>query len=160
DDLDVGALGREGPVVVAADPAEAVDANADGHARLLGVPWVCRWRAADSAVGATRPYPSRAGPRPGPRSRGSPRLVTRRSRPSALQHLGGQVGLGAGDALVRGALVRHRQQPPDAAGDRVLGQRRVGELAELLEAGLAVLEPQLAGGREVVGDVVAEDLQR
>ena len=46
-----------------------------------------------------------------------------------------------------GALVGHRQQPADPAGDRVLGQRRVGQLAELLEDGLLVLEPQLAGRR-------------
>ena len=53
-----------------------------------------------------------------------------------------------------------REQPADPAGDRVLGHRRVGELAELLQRGLAVLQPQPPGLGEVVGHVVAEDLQR
>jgi len=36
------------------------------------------------------------------------------------QHVRRQVRLGAGDALLAGLLVRHGQQPPDPAGDRVL----------------------------------------
>ena len=46
-----------------------------------------------------------------------------------------------------GPLVGHREQPADPAGDGVLGHRRVGEAAELLEAGLLVREPQLARRR-------------
>src|SRR3954447_18492944 len=54
-------------------------------------------------------------------------------------------GLGVGDAEVLGPFVGHRQQAPDAAGHGVLGHRRVGALAELLQRGLPVLEPEPAG---------------
>jgi RNA polymerase sigma-70 factor, ECF subfamily len=45
------------------------------------------------------------------------------------EHVGGQAGLGGGDALLAGATVGHGQQAADAAGDGVLGQRRLGQLA-------------------------------
>src|SRR5690242_386924 len=54
--------------------------------------------------------------------------------PSGLEHLRCEVGLRAGDPEVGGPLVGHGQQATDAPGDGVLRQRRVGELAELLEA--------------------------
>ena len=57
-----------------------------------------------------------------------------------------------------GPLVGHRQQPADPAGDRVLGHRRVGQLAQLLQRRLAVRDPQPAGLAQVVGRLVAEDL--
>ena len=79
---------------------------------------------------------------------------------SCVEHVGREVGLGAGDPEVLGALVGHRQQPPDPAGHGVLGHRRLGELAELLERRLLVLEPQRPGLAQVVGDLVAEDLHR
>src|SRR6185369_17753683 len=88
-----------------------------------------------------------------------PTVHARRPDRSGLEHLRGEVGLGAGDAEVGRALVGHGEQAADAAGDGILGQRRVGELAELLEAGLGVVEPEAAGGGEVVRDVVAEDLE-
>ena len=72
---------------------------------------------------------------------------------------GGEAGLGVGDAVVGGPLVGHGQQPADPARDGVLGHRRLGQLAELLERGLLVLQAQLAGLAQVVGDVLAEDLQ-
>src|SRR3954447_119745 len=86
------------------------------------------------------------------------RRPSRRDR-SGVQHLRRQVRLGAGDALVRGPLVRHGQQPTDPAGHGVLGHRRVGELSELLETRLLVRQPKLTGLAQVVGHVVAEDLQ-
>src|SRR3954452_25423581 len=75
------------------------------------------------------------------------------------QHLRGQRRLGVGDAELLGPLVGHRQQPADPAGDGVLGQHRVTELTELLEGGLLVLEAEPARLAEVVGDLLAEDLQ-
>ena len=44
-------------------------------------------------------------------------------------------------------------------GDRVLGEHRLAELAQLLQGCLLVLQPQPAGLAQVVGDLVAEDLQ-
>src|SRR3954447_20066969 len=49
---------------------------------------------------------------------------------SGVEHLRRQVRLGAGDAEIRGALVGHGQQAADAAGDGVLGHRRVRELSQ------------------------------
>src|SRR5690606_38824360 len=89
----------------------------------------------------------------------SPSLSTLAGR-SARRHLRGDTGVGVRYAELARPLVRQRQQPPDAAGDGVLGQRRVGQPPELLQRGLAVLQPQLAGGGQVRGRVVAEDLQR
>src|SRR5690606_26259470 len=70
--------------------------------------------------------------------------------PSVLEHVGGETGLRAVDPQLLGPLVGHRQQPPDASGHRVLGHRRIGELTQLLEAGLLVLDPQLTGDAQVV----------
>ncbi|TQM01272.1 hypothetical protein FB559_7027 [Actinoallomurus bryophytorum] len=58
---------------------------------------------------------------------------------SGGEHVGRDVGLGAGDALVHRALVGHGEQAPYTAGDGVLGQRWVGELPELLQRRLLVL---------------------
>src|SRR5450756_2027489 len=60
---------------------------------------------------------------------------------SRLKQFGDQAGFRARQALVSGAAVGHREQAPDAAGDRVFGQRRVGELAGLLEQRLPVGDP-------------------
>src|SRR5579859_6444872 len=79
---------------------------------------------------------------------------------SGQQHVRGQLGFGARDAQVTGALVGHREQAADTAGDGVLGQLRVGKLAEFLQAGLAVLDAQQAGHGQVLRRVAAEDLQR
>ncbi len=62
--------------------------------------------------------------------------------------------------MVVGVFVRQGQEAPNSAGDRVFGHRGIGELAELVEAGLVVLQPQPPRDQEVVGDVVAEHLQR
>jgi len=75
------------------------------------------------------------------------------------EHVYGEAGFGAGDALVAGAAVGHGQQAADAAGDGVLGQRRVGELAQFFQAGLPVGHPQLARHGQVLGRLLAEDLQ-
>src|SRR5699024_2216958 len=48
-----------------------------------------------------------------------------------FEHLFGDRGLGVRDILLLGLLVRHGQQPADAARDRVLGHRRVGHPAQL-----------------------------
>jgi hypothetical protein len=53
--------------------------------------------------------------------------------PSVGQHVGRQVRLGAGNALVPRPLVGHREQAPYAPGDRVLRERRIGELTQLLQ---------------------------
>src|SRR6266536_4520201 len=58
------------------------------------------------------------------------------------EHLRGDVGLGVRDAELGGPPVGKRQQPADPAGDRVLRHRRVGELAQLLQRRLLVLQPQ------------------
>src|SRR5665647_869776 len=83
-----------------------------------------------------------------------------RTRPSDVQHVRGQVGLGVGDAEFLGALVGGGQQTPDPPGDRILGQRRVGQLTELLQGCLLVLQAQPPGPAQVVRHLVAEDLER
>src|SRR5690606_18810618 len=90
--------------------------------------------------------------------RWSVRRLTRRGS-EAVEHLRREARLGVRDALGVRLLVGHREQPPDAACDGVLGQRRVGQLAELLEAGLLVLQPEPARLHEVLGHLVAEDLE-
>src|ERR1035438_7257629 len=75
------------------------------------------------------------------------------------EHVGGQARLGARDAEVAGPLVGHGEQPADPARDGVLGQRGVGQLAELFQAGLPVLDPQLSRDGQVLGRLAAENLQ-
>jgi hypothetical protein len=64
-----------------------------------------------------------------------------------------------GDALLAGAATGHGQPAADPAGDRVLGQRRAGELARFLQAGLPVRHPQPARRGQVLRRVAAQDLQ-
>src|SRR5690606_16999971 len=52
----------------------------------------------------------------------------------------GHGGLGRRDPLALGLLVGHREQATDAAGDGVLREGRVGVVAELVEARVAVCE--------------------
>ena len=59
-----------------------------------------------------------------------------------------------------GALVRHRQQSPDAAGDGILRHRRVSVVTELVEARIAEPQAQVARVAQVLGHVVTEDLER
>src|SRR3954454_11274731 len=75
------------------------------------------------------------------------------------EHLRAQAGLGVGDPELLGALVGHRQQPADPAGDRVLGERRDVQLPELLQGRRVVLQAEVTGHLQVVGHLVAEDLQ-
>src|SRR5579863_1986847 len=100
------------------------------------------------------PIERRSPGRNGPRAAGHSLVRSRH------QHVRRELRLGAGNAQVTGALVGHGKQPPDPAGDGVLGELRVGELAEFLQAGLAVLDAQQPGHGEVLGRLVAEDLQR
>jgi 4-amino-4-deoxy-L-arabinose transferase-like glycosyltransferase len=79
--------------------------------------------------------------------------------PRGLEHVYGEAGFGARDALLAGSAVGHGQQAADAAGDGVLGEGRVGELAQFFQAGLPVSHPQLAGHRQVLRRVVTEDLE-
>src|SRR3954447_4165418 len=58
--------------------------------------------------------------------------VTRRRSRRVGEHLGRQVGLGVGDPQVLRTLVGHGEQTADPAGDGVLGERWVGQRAELL----------------------------
>src|SRR6516225_9813237 len=93
-------------------------------------------------------------------------LAARRAYRTAMAALSGQqdvrgkLRLGARDAQVAGALVGHGEQPADPAGDGVLGQLWVRELAEFLQAGLAVLDAQQPGHGQVLGRVAAKNLQR
>src|SRR6516225_9196966 len=79
---------------------------------------------------------------------------------SGQQHVRGKLRLGARDAQVAGALVGHGEQPADPAGDGVLRQLRVRQLAEFLQAGLPVLDAEQPGHGQVIGCITAEDLQR
>src|SRR5215472_11568165 len=74
---------------------------------------------------------------------------------SRHQHVRSQVGFCGRDAKLVGALVGQREQPPDPAGDRVLGQRGLGQLAKFFQAGLAVLDAQLACDDQVLWRLVA-----
>lgn len=56
-----------------------------------------------------------------------------------------------------GFAVSHRQQPPNSSGDSVFRHWRIGEPAQFLQRGLTVLDTQLARGRQMVGNRVAED---
>ena len=51
------------------------------------------------------------------------------------------------------------QQSTDTSGDRVLGDWRVGETAELLKGRVGMVESELAGGFKIVRNVVAEDFK-
>lgn len=62
------------------------------------------------------------------------------ARRSVVEHVLGEVGLGALDPQIRGALVGHGQKAPDPPRDGVLGQRRRREGAQLLQARLAVVD--------------------
>src|SRR5690606_35532527 len=59
-----------------------------------------------------------------------------------------------------GPFIGHGEQAADAARHRVLRHRRLREVAELVEARIAVAEAQLAGVAQVVGHLIAEDLER
>ena len=105
--------------------------------------------------------PRRLGARPARPARRPARQRTsgRAGRSGLFQHLRGDRRLGVRDAQVRGALVGHVQQAADPAGDGVLGHRRVGELTQLLQGRLRVLDPQTPGGQQVRRHVVAEDVE-
>src|SRR4051794_34671910 len=79
---------------------------------------------------------------------------------SEVEQIRAQARLRVGDPQVRGALVRRGEQPTDASGDGVLGERRDGELAELLERRLLVREAQLTRLAQVLRQLVAQDLER
>src|SRR5690606_39714977 len=68
--------------------------------------------------------------------------------------VGGQVGVGAGDAELAGPFIGHGEQAADPARHRVLRHRRLREVAELVEARIAVAEAQLAGVAQVVGHLI------
>ncbi len=77
------------------------------------------------------PMPDSRSPQPAARSQ---------ARRSVVEHVLGEVGLGALDPQIRGALVGHGQKAPDPPRDGVLGQRRRREGAQLLQARLAVVD--------------------
>jgi MFS family permease len=89
-----------------------------------------------------------------------PRL-TRQGKPGPRlrQHVGGQAGLGRRHAEVGGPAVGHGEQAADPARDGVFGQRRVGQLAELLQRRLPVGHPQPPGHHQVLRGIGTEDLQ-
>ncbi len=98
---------------------------------------------------------------PGTARQGVSRYVRVTARSGLVgEHLRRQGCLCVRDAELLGALVGHGQQPTDPAGDRVLGEHGVMQLAELLERGLLVLEPECAGELEVVGHLLAQDVER
>ena len=67
--------------------------------------------------------------------------------------------VGPGDAELLRALVRGGEQATDPTGHGVLRERRIGEAPELLEARLSMLQTEATGGLQVLGHVLAEDLQ-
>src|SRR5690606_27626761 len=182
DDLDVGARGEDRPVEVPTDTAEAVDSDADGHdvppgasgARSVDIGLACAHGCAGVARAAAtylwlfgdarRPRrPRRASRYTAPQARDpgrwSVRRLTRRGS-EAVEHLRREARLGVRDALGVRLLVGHREQPPDAACDGVLGQRRGRQLAGLLEAGPPVLHPEPARLHEGRGPPRAAGLGR
>ena len=78
---------------------------------------------------------------------------------SHIEHVLSEDGLGIGNAHLMGPFVRHGQQTSDATRDRILGQLWIGEPTELLQAGLLVVDAQTTGLHQVVGNVVAQDLE-
>ena len=56
--------------------------------------------------------------------------------------IGRQIGVGPGKTQVRCALVCHRQQATDAPRDGILRHRRIGMVAELVEARVAEAKAQ------------------
>src|SRR5918998_6057898 len=78
---------------------------------------------------------------------------------SRLEHVGGDRRLGVGHSDFLSSSVSHRQQPADPARHRILGHRRVGELAQLLQRRLPVLQPQPASSEQMSRGVVGEQLQ-
>ena len=149
DDLDVGARRDDGAEEVAADAAEAVDADADGHELLLPQAREARARCADGLTLSVR----RVGHAGGQRSRKPG------TKASAAQHVRGEVGLGVGDA--RGP--RPACRPSRAAGGCARRSRpwsSAGRRARRAPRGSPACAPAAAGRPpQVVGDVVAEDLQ-
>src|SRR5699024_11667018 len=69
------------------------------------------------------------------------------------EHVVGQRGFGVGDAQLLGTLVRHREQPSDPPGDRILGQGGIVQLSELLEARLLVLDAPRTRPLPLVGNL-------
>ena len=142
--------GAHGAEEVAADAAEAVDAYADGHCECS-----CSVAGVSGALTDAAYRPCRRPYRQLPSRRPSayvPVTDRARSRSGVVgEHLRRQRRLGVGDAELLGPLVGHRQQPADPAGDRVLGEHRVVQLAELLEArpacARAAARRPAAGGR-------------
>ena len=57
-------------------------------------------------------------------------------------------------------LLGKLKQSANSAGNRILGDLRFGDLAELLEALVHVIDAQLAGLTEVVRNVIAEYFER
>ena len=158
DDLDSRpAPALHGAPEVPADPAESVDSYPHSHGCVLLCMSVIRYeptrrRAAPPARLRTyrkhRPACQPASGRDSRRGRAQGTSMSAVRRASVVGH-----------AQLGGPPVGQRQQPPDPARDRVLGQRRVGQLAELLQAGLTVLDPQLARHDQVLRGLLAEDLQ-
>src|SRR5699024_5213334 len=77
-----------------------------------------------------------------------------------FEHLFGDRGLGVRDILLLGLLVRHGQQPADAARDRVLGHRRVGHSAQLLQRRLPIRQPAITRHEQVLRNGLVEYLHR
>src|SRR3954470_21080282 len=117
--------------------------------------WSCRSTAAPRAATLKRSLSVEGPPFP-PHVRRGPLKGRRLLR----EHVVGDDGLRVRDAEVLGPLVGHGEETPYPAGHGVLGHRRFRALAELLERGLAELQPQPAGHEQVLGGVVGQDLQR
>src|SRR5215213_3510349 len=76
-----------------------------------------------------------------------------------LEQICAQIGLGVRDAELGGPAVRGGQQPADPACHGVLGELGIMQLTEFLKAGLLVLDPQHTGSTQMIGYVVAKNLQ-
>ena len=125
----IGSSGRRGPA--GRPPTAASTARSDQAAGTVAV----------------RSDPIRATPRRVRAGRNARHAASDGYGAPAGHHLRGDGGLGVRDAQVAGPLVGQGEQPPDPAGDGVLGQRRVGQRAQLLQRRLPVLQAQPAGAR-------------
>jgi hypothetical protein len=65
-------------------------------------------------------------------------------------------GQGVGNTEILSFFICHSKKPTDATSYSVLGQRRVGVVAQLIKACVTVSQPQGPGVEQVVWDIVTE----
>ena len=133
DDLGVSTRGEQSAVEVAANAAETIDTNTNGHdqdlLRVFQVP---------------RPGPNPTLTNSDPARQGRWALVcVDLLEPAALllvEHLSAEICLGVGYTQLRRPLISSSEQSSDPSRHRVFRQGRFMHLTKLLEAGLLVLD--------------------